>query len=95
MIKKNGYVIWPIYFDINAPRSLCRKVPKSLAVKNPSAERIAEAAKSLGWKAMIESGSHPASWWQRTGRVLVKPDKPMKKSEISKKIALKLKAMGY
>jgi len=62
-------------------------------VKNPTAEKIASAAKKLGWKVMVEEGSHPAAWWQKTGRVMVEPDKPMKKSEVIKLIASKLKEM--
>ena len=93
MIKKKGYMIWPIYFDSSASRSICRKVSLKLAVKNPTAEKIASAAKKLGWKAEIEEGSHPAVWWQKTGRVIVEPSKPMKKSEVIKMIALKLREM--
>ena len=93
MIKKKGYMIWPIYFDSSASRSICRKVPLKLAVKNPTAEKIASADKKLGWKAEIEEGSHPAARWQKTGRVIVEPNKPMKKSEVLKMIALKLREM--
>ncbi len=93
MIKRRGYIIWPIYFDSSASRSICRRVPLRLAVKNPTAEKIASAAKKLGWKVVVEEGSHPAAWWQKTGRVMVEPDKPMKKSEVIKLIASKLKEM--
>ena len=93
MIKRKGYIIWPIYFDSSASRSICRRVPLRLAVKNPTAEKIASAAKKLGWKVVVEEGSHPAAWWQRTGRVMVEPGKPMKKSEVIKLIASKLREM--
>jgi len=93
MIKRKGYIIWPIYFDSSASRSICRRVSLRLAVKNPTAEEIASAAKKLGWKVVVEEGSHPAAWWQKTGRVMVEPDKPMKKSEVIKLIASKLKEM--
>jgi len=93
MIKRKGYIIWPIYFDSSASRSICRRVPLRLAVKNPTAEEIASAAKKLGWKVVVEEGSHPAAWWQRTGRVMVEPGKPMKKSEVIKLIASKLREM--
>jgi len=93
MIKKRGYILWPIYFDSSASRSICRRVPLKLAVKNPTAEKIAVAAKKLGWKIVVEGGSHPAAWWQKTGRVIVEPSKPMKKNEVIKLIALKLREM--
>ncbi|MCD6236182.1 MAG: signal recognition particle subunit SRP19/SEC65 family protein [Thaumarchaeota archaeon] len=90
MIKREGYVIWPIYFDESVSRSRCRRVGKRLAVRNPDAEQIASAAKRLGWQVEIEPGSHPAYWWKRTGKVIVKPGKPMKKGEVIRLLALEL-----
>ena len=62
-------------------------------MKNPTAELIAEAARKLGWRAEIEPGSYPALWWKRTGKVVVDPGKPMKKSEVIKLLAQELKAI--
>lgn len=87
MLKRKGYVIWPIYFDASVSRSLCRRVPLELSVKNPRAEQIAEAARRLGWAAAIEPGSHPALWWKKTGKVIVDPGKPMRKSEVIRALA--------
>ncbi len=41
-------VIYPVYFDYNRSRKEGRKVPRSLAVQNPSIEEIAAAARELG-----------------------------------------------
>ncbi|MCF8884678.1 MAG: signal recognition particle subunit SRP19/SEC65 family protein [Nitrososphaerota archaeon] len=84
MIKKDGYIVWPIYFDKNVPRSRCRKVPLSLAVKNPTVEKIAEVARRLGWRVEIESASHPSTWWIKSGKLIIKPDKPMNKNTLIK-----------
>ena len=93
MIKRDGYVIWPIYFDRQAKRSTRRRVPLSLAVKRPTAELIAKAALSLGWRAKVEPGSHPSAWWKKTGKVIVKPDKPMRKEEVIKILAHQMKKL--
>ncbi len=93
MIKRDGYVIWPIYFDKNVPRSRCRRVSLSLAVKNPSVEKIIEAARSLGWRIELESGAHPSTWWVRTGKIIVRPDKPMSKNFLIKTLAHRLKIL--
>lgn len=94
LIKREGYIIWPIYFDKNVPRSKCRRVPLNLAVRNPTAEKLAEAARALGWKVEVEKGSHPAFWWQKTGKVIVIPDKPMKKEAVIKTLAHRLKILA-
>lgn len=92
MLKKKGYVIWPAYFDASISRSLCRRVPLGLSVRNPRAEQIVEAARRLGWSAVIEPGSHPALWWRKTGKVIVDPGKPMRKSEVIRALARIMKS---
>ncbi|MCS7126068.1 MAG: signal recognition particle protein Srp19 [Aigarchaeota archaeon] len=94
MIKKNGYIVWPIYFDKNVPRSKCRRVPLSLAVKNPSIENIVKAAESLGWKVEVETAAYPSMWWLKTGRAIIKPDKPMSKNSLIKTLAQRLKILS-
>lgn len=93
MIKRDGYIIWPIYFDKNIPRSRCRRVPINLAVKNPSVEKIIEAAKSLGWSVEIEEGAHPSTWWIKTSKLIIKPNKPMSKNSLIKTLAHRLKIL--
>lgn len=92
MIKKRGYVIWPVYLDASVSRSKCRKVPLNLAVKNPTIEQIAAAARSLGWSVEIEPGSHPAFWWRKSGKVIIKPKEPLSKYGIILRIAQALRS---
>lgn len=65
------YVLWPIYFDARATRPH-RRVPRDLAVQDPSAKRIAEVARDLRLNPVLEkTASHPSRWWEQDGRVLV------------------------
>jgi signal recognition particle subunit SRP19 len=92
MVSKSDekQVLWPHYFDINVPRSRGRRVPKSLGIKDPKVEQIAEACRRLGLKPKVEdSARHSATSWRKTGRVLIV--KKEKKEEIIKKVSRKLK----
>ena len=93
MLKRRGYVIWPIYFDRSVSRSRCRRVPLDLAVRSPSAEQLAKAAGKLGWRVELEPGSHPAFWWKKTGKLIVDPGKPMKKGEVIRILGKALKSV--
>ena len=69
---RNKWVIWPIYFDADASRLEGRRVPKELAVKNPTADDILKAAKKLGLAAIKEEkAAYPSRWWRKEGSVLV------------------------
>ena len=64
-------VLWPLYFDASEPRPW-RRVPKSLAIEEPTAEAVANAAAKLRLKPILEKGvGHPKRWWRSEGRVLV------------------------
>ncbi|HET6403577.1 MAG TPA: signal recognition particle subunit SRP19/SEC65 family protein [Candidatus Thermoplasmatota archaeon] len=83
-------VLWPLYFDLNEPRPW-RRVPKELAVNEPTAEAIARIAAELRLKPVLEKGvSHPKRWWKEEGRVLV--DVRGAKSVLIQQIAERLKA---
>jgi len=70
---RDRYVLWPIYFDCRLSRRQGRRVPRENAVKNPSVEDVAKAAKKLELDPEVEAdAAHPSRWWQREGRVLVK-----------------------
>ena len=81
---REKWVLWPIYFDSHAPRKR-RKIPKNLAIGNPSIEEIFKAAKKLGLSPIKEEKSYPSRWWRKEGCILV--DKKEKKTKIIKKIA--------
>ena len=86
----NKLVLWPLYFDSSEPRPW-RRVPKELAVPDPSAEAIARIAAELRLKPVLEKGvSHPKRWWKEEGRVLV--DVRGAKSVLIQQIAERLKA---
>jgi len=85
--KKDGYVLWPAYFDATHPRSKGRKVPLSLAVEKPSLSELIEAARAAGYAQVVaeEQARYPAYWYEQPGRVVVKSSE--KKSEVIKRIA--------
>ena len=82
---RDKWVLWPIYFDADASRLEGRKVPKQLAIRNPSIDESFKAAKKLGLNPIKEEKAHPARWWRKEGRILV--DKKGRKLEIIRKIA--------
>jgi signal recognition particle subunit SRP19 len=82
-------VLWPVYFDASEPRPW-RRVPKELAIKEPTAEAIARIAAELRLKPVLEKGvAHPKRWWLGEGRVLV--DARGAKSVLIQQIAERLK----
>lgn len=85
-------VLWPLYFDRSEPRPW-RRVPKELALDDPTAEAVANAAAKLRLKPILEKGvSHPKRWWKAEGRVLVEARGA--KSVLIQQIAELLKAGG-
>ncbi len=65
------YVLYPAYFDKTEPRGR-RRIPKDLAIPNPTAEEIAKACAKLRLKPILEKDKHhPARWHEGEGRVLV------------------------
>lgn len=73
MVSKDDgrYVVYPHYFDLSETRPL-RRVAKSLAIRSPTSEEVANASLSLKLKPVLEKGrAHPSRPWERRGRVLV------------------------
>ncbi len=87
MIRREGYVIWTIYFDAALSRSEGRRVPLKLAVKNPTQEILLKSLQKLGWQYEPLDKSHPTAWWRKNASILVKPPKNIKKTEAIKLIA--------
>lgn len=83
-------IVWPHYFDKALTRGQGRRVPADLAVENPKAHDVAQAARTLGLKVELEEGARPPSRWHASrGRVLVsKPGEP--KEALLKQIARRL-----
>ncbi|KAI1412391.1 signal recognition particle, SRP19 subunit [Hypoxylon sp. FL1857] len=72
---KDYQMLYPVYFDLTRSRAEGRRVPKSLAVKNPLAREIAAACANLRLSPVFEAHRiHPKDW-ANPGRVRVKLSK--------------------
>jgi len=92
--ERKTIVIWPIYFNSKSSRSKGRRIASRLAIEEPTLEELIEAIRKLNLEYIIEKDKvHPRSWWKDKGRILV--TKQNKKSELLKKIAIKLKEIRY
>ncbi|KAB8437337.1 hypothetical protein FH972_025017 [Carpinus fangiana] len=68
---KKWQCLYPVYFDANRTREEGRRVKKDLAVENPLAREIWDAANSLGLQVAFEpEKTHPKDW-ANPGRVRV------------------------
>ena len=93
MKKRNGYIIWPEYFDRSLSRKYGRKVPKNYAIEQPTVEKIENALKALNFEYKTELNvSYPRRWWMRSGRLIVKANN-IKKQLLVRRIAKKLKEL--
>lgn len=91
MIRREGYVVWAQYFSRELSRSEGRRVPLRLAVKNPTAEDVLRAASRLGWEARKLDLRYPSQWWRPGCAVLVRPDKQLRKSEVLRLLAERMR----
>ncbi|KAK5636356.1 hypothetical protein RRF57_012068 [Xylaria bambusicola] len=68
---KDYQMLYPVYFDATRSRAEGRRVPASLAVKNPLAREIANACAALRLSPVFEAHrTHPKDW-ANPGRVRV------------------------
>ncbi|MFX1457276.1 MAG: signal recognition particle subunit SRP19/SEC65 family protein [Promethearchaeota archaeon] len=89
--RKPFLIFWPQYFDGKRSRSNGRRLPKKFAVDKITTGDIANAAKRLGYNAVIEKGyKYPKTWWDDPGRVVI-DGKGKKKSKILLEIAKELR----
>ncbi|UCD95731.1 MAG: signal recognition particle subunit SRP19/SEC65 family protein [Candidatus Bathyarchaeota archaeon] len=89
MRRKKNTVIWPAYFDSSLTRSEGRRVPKALAIADPTAKKIYEVVESLGLNSVVEpEAAHPTRPWKKDGRMLVetKASKPQTITQIAKRL---------
>ncbi|OCK81611.1 signal recognition particle, SRP19 subunit [Lepidopterella palustris CBS 459.81] len=69
--SKHWQCLYPVYFDSNRTRAEGRRVGQDLAVPNPLAREIVDAAASLGLNVVFEPDkTHPKDW-SNPGRVRV------------------------
>lgn len=65
-------VIWPAYLDAEKTRSEGRRVPKDLAVSEPTVDEIASAVQQVGYDAVIDREATYSREFDPRGRVRVK-----------------------
>ncbi len=85
--SKHYQCLYPIYFDISRTRAEGRRVGKELAVANPLAREMADAAANLGLRTVFEPDKiHPKDW-ANPGRVrvLLKHEGVLQDEEIKNK----------
>jgi len=93
MIKRDGFIIWTLYFDASLTRSGGRRVPTKTAVRNPSQDLLVRAAEGLGWRAEPLVARHPSRWWRTNVCVLVTPPKGVGKWKAVRMIAERLREL--
>ena len=72
MRKRDRLVIWLDYFDSSLSRREGRRVPVSIASRNPSLQELVEAARLAGYRVYdAVEASHPKRHRRRSGYVQV------------------------
>jgi signal recognition particle subunit SRP19 len=86
-------VIWPAYLDAGLSRSEGRRVPRSVAVEEPTVDEIARAAGQVGYDVVVErEKTYPREYTPR-GRVLVQDTDDAGKSDLLQAIAAYVTAL--
>ncbi|MGM0606004.1 MAG: signal recognition particle subunit SRP19 [Halobacteriota archaeon] len=80
-------VIYPAYFDVELSRSAGRRVPKDLAVEDPTVEEIAKAVQQVGYDATIERDVTYSREYDPRGRVLVNRSDDSSKNDLVQAVA--------
>lgn len=93
-MKNELTTIWPVYIDSTRTLKEGRKISKEYAVKNPSINEIRKACYKLQLQPVVDTEkSYPGLWYEHSGRVAV--DTNMKKNELLKAVADKIKSNRY
>lgn len=85
-------VLWPAYLDVDKSRSEGRRVPRSLAVEEPTIEEIAAAVQQVGYDATVDRNATYPREFEPRGRVLVQ-DVDDSKNDLIQAVAAYLAAM--
>jgi signal recognition particle subunit SRP19 len=86
-------VIWPAYLDAGLSRSEGRRVPRSVAVPEPTVDEIARAAGQVGYDAAIEREKTYPREYEPRGRVLIMDADDDGKSDLLQAIAAYVTAL--
>ncbi len=77
------FYVYPGYLSEGSTRREGRRVPVPLAVKDVTAEEIAEAARKLGYAVELQSTKHyPRQFFTYSGRVKLSKKSGAKKAEV-------------
>ncbi|RLI17772.1 signal recognition particle protein Srp19 [Candidatus Bathyarchaeota archaeon] len=92
MRRRGRLIIWPIYLDASYSRSLGRRVPLKLALRDVRAEEVYQAASQLGLNPELQAdAAYPRTPWRRTGLVLI--DKEGSKTRLLRELAEAIRRM--
>ncbi|PSP89668.1 signal recognition particle protein Srp19 [Halobacteriales archaeon QS_4_69_34] len=86
-------VIWPAYLDAGLTRSEGRRVPRSMAVPEPTVEEIARAAGQVGYDAAVERGKTYPREFDARGYVRVENADGAGKSDLLQAVAAYVAAL--
>lgn len=85
-------VIWPAALDAECTRGEGRRVPRDLAVADPSVDEIAKAVQQVGYDAVIERDKQYPREFEPRGRVLVQNADDAGKSDLLQAVGAYLQA---
>ncbi|MFO7792788.1 MAG: signal recognition particle subunit SRP19/SEC65 family protein [Candidatus Saliniplasma sp.] len=89
--KRNTWVIYPEYFDVELSRSEGRRVPKKYAVSSPDIAEISKILKNFDIPNMKEDHkAHPSTWYKKDGRIIINKQK-ISKQKFLKQLSKRLK----
>ncbi len=94
--KERFVVIWSAYFDIERSRGLGRKVPKSLAVRNPTVDDISRALSELNIRHEVYPDKRfPRTWYldSAQGYVIAYVSPGVRKRQLLRMIGEKLRGL--
>ena len=85
-------VLWPAYLDATKTRGEGRRVPRAIAIENPTVEEIAAAVEQIGYEAVVDRDKTYPRELEPRGRVRVK-DVEDAKNDLIQAVAAYLSAM--
>lgn len=86
--RRDRYVLYPAYFDASLPRRLGRRVPRDLAVRNPTLQDLVDATERLGLNPEVDDNArYPRVWYNPSLRGRVFVEKRGSKQQLVLKVA--------
>ena len=86
------FYVYPGYLAEGASRREGRRVPGTSAIRDVTAEEIAEAARKLGFKAEVEGGKqYPRQFYHYSGRVKLTKKGSTKKAAVLRALVAEIR----